>query len=527
MSSGDCPRSQRSADRQIAGGDDPKQPFWLRWFLANSLLAGIFALFWLLLRSGTKPSRLVYPCQQAAFSTAASAFGAPLVALLITLRKRVVVGLRTRAAALAGVAGLVITVAAVAYLPGDDGQGLQVDPAAGTRARVFQVTDCPEDPVGDRFIGVDNLLILMDSQGLKLYRSPIPGPLAGPDGIIAADDVVVIKINYQWAERGGSNTDVLSGLLRNIVDHPDGFTGEIVVAENAQFVSTSDFDRDDNNAQDHTLSPHDVVMHFQALAWNVSHFDWTPIRYTSVDEYSSGDMSDGYVVYDYDPQLQGRVSYPKFQSSAGTYVSLRDGIWDPDAGSYDRDRLTLVNLPVLKSHSIYGVTAAVKNNMGVVTRELATNSHNAIRNGLLGGLLAEIRPADLNILDCIWINANPAGYPASGPATSYGEATRRDLLVAGTDPVALDVWATKNILIPAFLANGYHPPFPVADPDDPASDFREYLDNSMSYLLAGGFEVTNDLSQIDAYTWDGVAPLSIFADGFETGSIDRWSAAVP
>ncbi len=527
MGSGDCPRSQRSAGRQTAGGDDPRRPFWLRWFVANSLLAGIFALCWLLLRSGTKPSRLAYPCQQAAFSTAASAFGAPLVAALITLRKRVVVGLRTRAAALAGVAGLAVTVAAVAYLPRDGGQGLQLDPPAGYRARVFQVTDCPEDPVGDRFIGLDNLLTLMDSQGLKLYRSPTSGPLAGPEGIIAADDVVVIKINYQWDERGGSNTDVLRGLIRNIVDHPDGFTGEIVVAENAQFASTSDFDRDHNNAQDHSLSPHDVVVHFQALDHNVSHFDWTPIRYTSVDEYSAGDMSDGYVVYDYDPQLQGRVSYPKFRSIAGTYISLRDGVWDPDTESYDRDHLKLVNLPVLKSHSIYGVTATVKNNMGVVTRELSTNSHNAIRYGLLGGLLAEIRPADLNILDGIWINANPPGYPSCGPDTSYDEATRRDLLVAGTDPVAVDIWATKNILIPAFLANGYDPPFPLADPDNPASMFREYLDNSMSHILAGGFEVTNDLSQIDAYTWDGVAPLSIFVDGFETGSTDRWSATVP
>ncbi len=523
MSSGSCPRSRRSADRQIAGDENPKRPFWLRWLVANSLLTGIFALCWLLLRSGTRPSRLAYPCQQAAFSTAAAAFGAPLVAILIAVRKRIVVSLRTRASVLAGVAGLVLTVAAVAYLPTGSDRAPRVDPPEGYRAGVFQITDCPQDPVDDRFVGIDNLLILMASQGVDFYRSPDPGPLAGADGIIAAGDVVVIKINYQWSERGGSNMDVLSGLIRNLVDHPDGFTGEIIVAENAQFASTSDFDRDDNNAQDLSLSPRDVVEHFQTLGYNVTLFDWTPIRYTSVDEYSAGDLSDGYVVYDYDSQLQGRLSYPKFQSTAGTYVSLRDGVWDPGSGSYDRDRLKLINLPVLKSHFIYGATAAVKNNMGVVTRELSTNSHNAIRYGLLGGVLAEIRPADLNILDSIWINANPTG----GPSTSYAEATRRDMLVAGTDPVAVDIWAVTNILVPAFIANGYDPPFPLADPDDPTSIFREYLDNSMSYLLAGGFEVTNDLSQIDAYAWDGVTELSIFADGFETGNTQRWPATVP
>ena len=46
---------------------EPKtQIFLKRWFVGNILLAGFFALLWLLLRSGTKPSRLAYPCQQAA-----------------------------------------------------------------------------------------------------------------------------------------------------------------------------------------------------------------------------------------------------------------------------------------------------------------------------------------------------------------------------------------------------------------------------------------------------------------------------
>ena len=46
--------------------------FLTRWFLVNSILSGILALSWLLLRSGGKPSRLAYPCQQAAFATAAN-----------------------------------------------------------------------------------------------------------------------------------------------------------------------------------------------------------------------------------------------------------------------------------------------------------------------------------------------------------------------------------------------------------------------------------------------------------------------
>jgi hypothetical protein len=143
--------------------------------------------------------------------------------------------------------------------------------------------------------------------------------------------------------------------------------------------------------------------------------------------------------------------------------------------------------------------------MGVVTRELSTNSHSAIGNGILGALLGEMQLADLNILDCIWINANPY----SGPGTTYAGATRRDELVASVDPVAADLWATVNILIPAFIANGYSPPwpYPSADPENPNSAFRNYLDNSMDFILAAGYEVTNDKDRIDAVSWSGGGDL--------------------
>lgn len=522
-----CPHAQ-TEDQPVSRGSNGRCGWFLRtWFVVNSMVAGLLALVWLILRSGPKPSRLAYPCQQAAFSAASLAFAAPLISALIAARRGLVQGMRTPAAVAASLLGLIITLGMWGHssLAGDPETSVLVPPP-DYRAQVYRVTDCPQQPVGDRFIGLDNLLTLMGSQGLKFYRSASPSPLAGPAGIIATDDVVVIKINYQWGERGGTNTDLLRGLIRAIVDHPDIFTGEVVVVENAQFNSVSNFDRTANNAEDITLSPHDVVVGFQTLGYNVSHSDWTSIRYDAVDEYSDGDMSDGYIVYDYDPGISGRVSYPKFRTESGTYISLRDGIWDPAGSSYDRDHLKFINLPILKSHhSTYGVTACVKHYMGVVTRELSTNSHNAIGSGLLGAAIGEIRLADLNILDCIWVNANPY----SGPSTSYNGATRLDQLVASTDPVAADIWATTEILIPAFIGNGYNPPwpYPSADPDDPGSAFRTYLDNSMDRILDAGFLVTNDMTQIDAVTWDGTGPLAIFVDGFESGTTDAWTSVVP
>jgi len=160
-----------------------------------------------------------------------------------------------------------------------------------------------------------------------------------------------------------------------------------------------------------------------------------------VEEFSEGDFDDGYIVYNTHPDFNGRISYPKFTSDFGTRVSLKYGIWNNPSSSYNRDKLKFINLPVLKSHAAtYGATVCVKHYMGVVSRELNTNSHNRIGNGLLGDLQAEIQMADLNILDCIWINANPN----SGPSTSYSGATRRDMLMAGLDPVAIDIWSVKN-----------------------------------------------------------------------------------
>jgi hypothetical protein len=501
--------SQRCAQLEHGscdGEDRQSSPFRRadpRRLLTHPRVAGLLSLGWLLMRTGLRPSRLSYPCQQAALSTGFLLVVAPLVAMLVAVRRRV----RADAFTAIGVAvvalGVFVALASWGHGVTDRGRGIaKLLPPADHRSQVFHVTNCPAERDGDHFPGLDNLIDLMGRNGLKFYRSTTPSRLGGPDGIIGVDDVVVIKINYQWSQRGGTNVDLLHGLVRAIIAHPGGFTGEVVVCENAQFASVVNFDRAENNAEDRRHSPYDVVARFRDQDHRVSTFDWTDIRMDEVTEYSDGDQRSGYVVYPHDAHVGGRVSYPKFETEFGTKISLRDGIWSDVDQSYDRDRLTFINVPVLKSHhSTYGVTACVKNYMGVVTDSLGTDSHNAIRHGVLGALLAEIGTADLNILDCIWVNAKPH----LGPMTVYSVASRRDELVASIDPIAADIWATTHILVPAFIESGYTAPwpYPSADPENPYSAFRTYLDNSMTYLLAAGAAVTNDPAQIDAITWDG------------------------
>ncbi|NIS67252.1 MAG: hypothetical protein GTO05_19210, partial [Gemmatimonadales bacterium] len=58
--------------------------------------------------------------------------------------------------------------------------------------------------------------------------------MSGRKGLIAADDVVLIKVNAQWKYRGCTNSDVVRGLIQRVLDHPDGFAGEVVLIENGQ-----------------------------------------------------------------------------------------------------------------------------------------------------------------------------------------------------------------------------------------------------------------------------------------------------
>lgn len=76
--------------------------------------------------------------------------------------------------------------------------------------------------------GAKELIGLMESHGLSFYAEN------NSFGIIGKNDIVIIKVNSQWDERGGTNTDLVKALVQAIVDHPQGFMGEVVIADNGQ-----------------------------------------------------------------------------------------------------------------------------------------------------------------------------------------------------------------------------------------------------------------------------------------------------
>jgi hypothetical protein len=318
-------------------------------------------------------------------------------------------------------------------------------------------------------------------------------------GLINRDDVIIIKVNSQWDQRGGTNTDLLREIIETISNHPEGFIGEIIVADNgqAQFGgqrSGGSLDWEENNAEDRSQSIQRVVDSCSKVC-AASAYLWDKITTTQVKEYSEGDMTDGYIVeQSANPTTGIKVSYPKFKTKFGTYVSFKLGIWDANKKSYDDKRLKVLNVPVLKTHSIYGVTACIKHYMGVGSDKLGTGAHASVGKGGMGTEMAQTRMPTLNILDATWINANPE----NGPRSSYETASRVNVLMASRDPIALDYWAAKHVLMQTARALG-HQRLSSIDPDNRATGLGNWLRLSMQELQKAGHQVTLNEDQINVH----------------------------
>lgn len=243
---------------------------------------------------------------------------------------------------------------------------------------------------------------------------------------------------------------MVRGLIQRILEHPEGFEGEIVLIENGQSGGSMDCDSmwggrypDTGvhaNAEDESHSFSYLVDEVFCDP-RVSTYLLDPIRETFIS--SEDHITDGY-------RKLGAISYPCFTTKRGTRVELREGIWN---GSGHQEHLKLINIPVLKHHGGSGITGALKSFYGVLSM---SDGHKRERHydqlgHHCGRMIGQVRAPVLTILDCIWVSlTDHAGYPP--------EITRRlDTLVASGDPVALDYWASKHLLYPLDNNEEHHP----------------------------------------------------------------------
>jgi hypothetical protein len=441
------------------------------------MVLGLASLAWLGLRSGTRPNRLVYPCQQVAAANGLG-FLAYITALIASTRlyryarkhltfKRLaslVTGL-VLATLLPGEAVRPVSLGANPTLPAWTSSNAVSDVFAVTNVSTATVSldggtipggISPAEALHDS--GMDTLVNLMASQDAHFYKT-----FHQPDGIFAQDDVVVIKVNDQWNcstgddnRRAHTNVDMVKGVIYRIVQHPEGFTGAVIVADNGQGVPAQLDCADYNNAEDPRQSYQDVADAFAGQGYDVCTYTWDNVRDNFVSEYISGSVESGYVLIQDGTPGTDQLSYPKFEVTCGlhTYqISMRYGLWN--GATYDNARLKMINLPVVKRHGMAGATIAVKNYIGFLTtanREARFGDFTEMHNffwgyesgsdyGLLGRQLALIRRADLNVVDAVWVN----------PVDGWHEedsAVRDNILLASTDPFAVDYYTSAYVLVP-------------------------------------------------------------------------------
>lgn len=342
--------------------------------------------------------------------------------------------------------------------------------------------------------GFEKLVALMAQHEMPFYQRA-----GSEDGLIGPSDVVLLEINCQWAERGGTNTDLLKSIVQSILKHPDGFTGEILIADNGQRLYGSggtggSLDWEHPNSKDQTQSTIDVVNDFASQGIQISGMLWDEFTGVQVAEFETGDDKNGFVMEPEEHSTGIRISYPKFTTEFGTKVSFKKGIWDDETKQYDSAALKIINVPVLKSHGIYQVTGAIKAYMGTVSLTLTGGAtHRNVGRGAMGTQMALTRVPVLNVMDAIWVT------PDGGPSAPYSRAVAANMILASTDPVAVDYWASKYILVEMAKDAG-NKQYESMSPDGTTpGTFGYWLRLSMEELQKEGFQTTMDENQMAVY----------------------------
>jgi len=499
------------------------------------LVLGLLALagaIWFFLRTGRKPSRINYPCQQASLLNI-ELFKTAFLGMLPSIA-----AVRSLLDSLKPVGVLAVLVASSVFICGDFGGSnlgfiiAQEDDYTRVPIELSESTAVASVNTSDLFLlqnvygsegdmnsAISALVDWMSMHGLYFYNTSTT-----PSGLIGSNDVIILKVNGQWSYRGGSNTDLVNAIISVISEHPEGFTGAIAICDNGQ--GRGSLDRTYNNAFNHSQSFEDLVQMFPSV--DVSTVLWDDLRYTEVEDYDQGDFTNGYVLSStWNSDTEIYTSYPKFTTNSGLHISFKNGVWENSTG-YNSNRLKVINTQVLKTHLCYGVTGCVKNYMGVPKGHILSSidnyiphEHFSIAHGGLGTLMVETRVPILNILDMVWVNAHPLEASSfRGPDTGYARASFVDIVGISQDAVALDYWSSKNILIPTAQYLGYTN-YSSLDPDyEPLSaqytgdgmveSFCNYLKRTRDILVDAGFQATTNESEMNVYVQklDNLPPIN-------------------
>jgi len=126
-----------------------------------------------------------------------------------------------------------------------------------------------------------------------------------------------------------------------------------------------------------------------------------------------------------------KVILPEESTYQTVQISDRLGAWDVLSPFVEATKI--VNVPVAKHHSLTGVTAGMKNWIGITTK-LRMHFHNDIHRSIAE--LARLMRPTLTVMDGTRV------LMAKGPrGGSLSDVKPLNTIAASTDPVAIDAWA--------------------------------------------------------------------------------------
>ena len=338
----------------------------------------------------------------------------------------------------------------------------------------------------------------------------------GIEKFIGYDDVVVLNPNGQWTNQGATNTACCMGMIELILNRPGGFDGEIIFCENTQFYTdgywTASGSELDRNGPYNFL---DMVAYYQANGHtNVSAVRIWPQNFNTTEwpQVTGPEQGQGWVRPMWQSPTTGttfHLSYPIIRSPySNRLIDLRNGVYD--GGFEGQAAMKFIKMPTLNNHGSgaeqdqAGITSAVKSHLGMTDMSWYGGSalHVYDENPLsarnvgeaVGAWMSHCRPAHIYLTCAEWV-----GWESR---TSSG-ATNVRTIGLSTDPVGLDYYMAKNVLLPCCPQQQYF------DPEFDLTNNRTRLTldgcNSMGYG-------TTDPLAIAAYTYDHLSPTILRID---------------
>jgi hypothetical protein len=357
--------------------------------------------------------------------------------------------------------------------------------------------------------------------------------------LVGDDDVVALKVSAQWWNQGMTNVAAARRVIQRLLDRP-GFRGEVVVFENTHFrlADGSGLARAFTHPSERNVdvpgwaSLGDLVTELRASGKPVSvvglvdgarselagdHWHDPTHAHGTYGGDGRGPIADGELRDGYRWDL-GRsfarkrgwfettrtpLTWPVFTSPrSGLQLDLADGVFEL-AGATRRKtsrRLRWISMVTVNEHGSTGMTACCKSAMGVVDMSAGrfgldprTDGYNSIHYfgnpeatwrmaGPLAHFARQVRAPDLYLAVAEWVAVTPPATVAWDEETmdarlAEASAHRAGTVIAGTDPVAIDTWAARNVLTPIAEAIGGRGrgAFDVRDPDSKLSRFlRDY-----------------------------------------------------